>query len=1314
MRRPVSIAALAAGVIAGVGLLLWVGVASAPLWLPPLAHWVSGGKLVLRGLSGRMPDRLRLAHLELRDRAGVWAAADGVALDWSPLALLAGRLDGSDLLADHMEVVRAPLTAVGRSSASVDVPSVRVRLGRLHVTRLDVGAALARRAAVLTLDGDLAVISGTDAHADVRVQRLDSPGRYALSAAMNAAGPQLELHIDEPAQGLLSELAGLPALGPLHIDATLAGPFAADRLALAATAGALTANAAGVVDIKDHEIGALDVTVRSPAMAPAAGVSWRSIDVTAHASGAFAIPAIDGTIGLAGIAADGASITALNGQVSGRSGSYGLDGSVLGLVLPGQAGRLFANAPVLFKMALSPRGMANFSLSHPLLGVTGSGTSGAAKTVSARVTLPDLAPFGAVGNLTLRGWADFAVAVAMQGAASQASVDGTIGIDAGPGALAALVGGQARLSIAASKNGGDITLSHLTLTGQAIDVSGSGSDAGGKLDLSWRLWLTNLKLLASRFSGDLQAQGTLSGPQNHLDAVADVTADLGIDRQQPAPLMVHVELADVPAAPAGKVTAQGSFDGSPLSLDTSVARDADGGFSAKIAAADWRSLHAAGALTLAAGAKFPAGDVTLSMGRLADVSQLIGQPVAGGLQAALHVKLDRGTPVAMVDAKLRGGSVGHVSVAAADVNASITNPATAPSVTAAMNASGIAAGGSVSSLKLSANGRMAALDVRLATDTADLGGARAVTNAAATLNLTDHLLRLSQFDGGWHGEMMHLNGPATLSWAHGMAIDRLALGVGGATVEVAGTLTPALALRVSARNVTPELAQPFAPDLQATGALEASATVGGTLSDPSGHLELTGSNLRDLSGSARVLAPASLRLTADFAHQAAMIDARVAQAANRLKLSGTASAAALDLAATGRVDLAVLDPILLAQGRRMHGEVVLDATITGTPSKPQVTGTARLTDGELQDYGEGVHLTDMTATLAGDGQTIRIADLSAKAGTGTITASGTIGVGAPQPVAIELSNHNAEIFASDRMTAVIGGDLMIGGSIGAGLEASGNLSIDRAELRLPEQLPVTVASIEVIRPGETRTVDHTPALPMKLAVGVKTRDVVFVRGRGVDAELTGDVRATGDLDHPIIIGAFDLRRGSYTIAGTTLDFTSGTVSFDGGHGYDPALDFVATNTTDNVAATLTIGGYASKPKITLSSVPDLPQDEILSRLLFSSSVAQLSPFQIAEIGSALASIGGLNAGMNDPLETARKAVGLDRLTVNGGDANTGPTLEGGRYVARGVYVGAKQGASSSDTTAEVRIDITKQLKLETDVGNSKDGSNIGLSYQFEY
>ena len=255
-----------------------------------------------------------------------------------------------------------------------------------------------------------------------------------------------------------------------------------------------------------------------------------------------------------------------------------------------------------------------------------------------------------------------------------------------------------------------------------------------------------------------------------------------------------------------------------------------------------------------------------------------------------------------------------------------------------------------------------------------------------------------------------------------------------------------------------------------------------------------------------------------------------------------------------------------------------------------------------------------------------------------------------------------------------------------------------------------------------------PTLPpsaIHLSLVIDAPSNIFVRGHGLDSELGGKLTIDGMSSNPQMLGGFTMRRGDINVAGTLLSFSKGEVTFDGSSvtgKIDPTLNFVADSSSGGVTATLTVGGYADAPKITLSSVPSLPQDEVLAHLLFGASVKDLSTVQIAEISAALAELSGVTGGI-DPLSAIRKGLALDRLSV-GGNSTSGATVEAGRYVSRGVYVGAKQNTGGG-TAAIVQIDLARQLKLTSQLAtgggsvqgatpDNDPGSTIGLSYGFDY
>ncbi|WP_207553743.1 translocation/assembly module TamB domain-containing protein, partial [Teichococcus deserti] len=236
--------------------------------------------------------------------------------------------------------------------------------------------------------------------------------------------------------------------------------------------------------------------------------------------------------------------------------------------------------------------------------------------------------------------------------------------------------------------------------------------------------------------------------------------------------------------------------------------------------------------------------------------------------------------------------------------------------------------------------------------------------------------------------------------------------------------------------------------------------------------------------------------------------------------------------------------------------------------------------------------------------------------------------------------------------------------------------------------------------------------PIALNVTVEAPQSILVRGRGLDAELGGTLRVGGTAADPQPQGGFNLRRGTFQLLDRRLTFSKGDLNFDGS--LMPSLDFAASTTTQGVTITVTITGEPAKPTIAFTSEPELPQDEVLARLLFNRSVDKLSPLEIAQLAGGVANLAGMApGGSRGFLGRIADRLGLDRLGVGnsqGGLEN--PSVQAGGYVGQGVYVGVEQGTDGGPR-ASVQVEITPRLKLESSTGG-ESGERVGLSYEFEY
>jgi len=83
--------------------------------------------------------------------------------------------------------------------------------------------------------------------------------------------------------------------------------------------------------------------------------------------------------------------------------------------------------------------------------------------------------------------------------------------------------------------------------------------------------------------------------------------------------------------------------------------------------------------------------------------------------------------------------------------------------------------------------------------------------------------------------------------------------------------------------------------------------------------------------------------------------------------------------------------------------------------------------------------------------------------------------------------------------------------------------------------------------------------------------------------------------------------GAMNFLGKTLTLSRGTITLVSGSKIEPLVDFLAESKSAQMTAQVTVTGPAENPKITLTSIPPLPQDQILAQLLFGRDVTQLTP-----------------------------------------------------------------------------------------------------------
>ncbi|GAN68516.1 translocation/assembly module TamB domain-containing protein [Acetobacter orleanensis] len=1405
LRRAGRVLGLSVGVLAGVSVLavgiILVGANTGPgrRLLMKQTTALTGGTVNIAGLSGRFPDNFHLDSIALRDKDGIWLSLRNIDLNWSPLSMVWRTARIYTLKADELAIPRLPVSDPNAPPAAPATTTksslgLSVDIRTLAVQRITVGAALAGVPASFSLSGH-GRLSSIDPVIDglslptlpksdiaLHVKRLDAAGQIDL--ATTTGGGKLGLHLDaqDGTDGFVAAKLKMPQLTPVSLALDIKGPTDAAVLGFSASAGPVKAKADGVLNLLAGTMARLSAQFDSPQLALTPDIGWDAIHLAAQLNGKMTAPNGTATLQVDRLAAAGAAVSTLKANFTGQNGQAGvvdllhLVMTADGVRIPGSAPNLLASAPVQLDAKLSPTPAGKpleLDISHPLLHLTGSVLTAAPQRGTLTLNLPDLRPIGQVAGTPLQGTAgvtaQFDLPAKPEGD-THLKADGTLAITGGQLQAAGLIGPKGTFALAATlrphaspaststggeqkkqasqpvaqSTGQQIDLTSLTVDGQALHLKAQGRvNTGQDLDITSTLALPDLARALPSLRGGVTLALSAKGLMQDFAAKLHLEGDLGTATMPRGPVVLDADIAHLPSAPAGTVEAHGTVNRAPLLLNVALAQDETGSRQIDLKKLSWNSVQGQGALTLASGEVVPLGTLDLKIGRLADLKDVIGQPISGALAASLKTTQVNQKP--QVAIKLDGNvAMPQARIGSLSLAGTVKDPAAHPDADLTLKLGGLAAAGMTGQARVTAKGPENAMALSAQIGPATWSGNPLALDTAALLNLPAKQVHLQKLTATAKQENLRLLAPALISFGETMGVDRLraTLGTQGAepaTADVAGRIKPTLAATVDVRNLTPALARPFMPDLHAQGTLAVQAKVSGTLERPQGQVHLAGNGLRMQGASAAAsLPPLHLDATADLAGTSARVKMQ-ADAGPKLSLgvAGTApltSTGPLNLRTNGHLDLAIANGYLGAQARQALGQVQLALLVEGTTAAPRVTGTVDLQNADIQDFAQGVHLSAINGRIVGQGSSIVIQNLTAKAGDGTMGVTGSVGVMAPgMPVDIHFVARDARPISSDLITAVMNSEMTIKGQAAGRMDVAGNIDLRKVEINIPNSLPSSVARLDVIRPGdkpeaEKAAATNANASVIGLDLTLTSPGKFFVRGHGLDAEMAGKLKVKGTSTAPLVSGGFDLKRGNFDLAGISLNFTKGRVAFNGSsvdHKLDPTLDFEADRAVNGETAMLKVGGYASAPKISFESIPSLPQDQVLAMLLFGTDAHSLSSTQMVELGTALATLTGVTTF--DPMGTLRKTLGLDRLAVGGGSGvgNGGTTVEAGKYVMRGVYVGAKQATSGSGTQAQVQVDLTKHLKLNTTVGTGGNvtgfttpendpGSSVGLLWQYRY
>ena len=1166
-----------------------------------------------------------------------------------------------------------------------------------------------------------AVMAATGSHADLALEASETGARrYALkrlqvttqgialtgSGEADLAADRLAgtARLDLPALAPFSPLAGTPLAGTATLDLTAKGAVGRPELTLKLDGSDLSAAELALQRLTgsfalrvDGPEAAREVALAGSATAEGLAASGRPI-----ADGRLEL-AVDGSLAAAGVA----NLRRL--ALRSSLGEIAASGSIDPASLAG-TGRIDARVPELKAVMLA------FDAGLPLAGAVELGGDIAIGAQAERIAL-DLA----------------------------GKAQGLTGLP--PGAQE-LVGPSPTVAAkAAVEPASGLAIESLALTTTGFRLEGGPSyrfadqGLGGEL----RLTVPDLALLTPVLQQPVSGAATLRAGLGGTVPAPDLALDARIDRPSLAgerfdEIALSGGVRGSIDAPEGSVLLTATRGRQEVALATAYALAGD------LLKLTGLTLNApatrlAGAAEIALAGPLVRGQLAGESRDLAALRAFTGQAIAGRAKLDLRLTTPQNRQDVAIKLDANDLRADFGSLSSANLALSLGDALGRGGLDGSLRAQGLRSGeATLSDATLKVGGRLAAIDL-----TANLAGDQAgkpfdlAATAALDVLGARKTIRASKLTGTLAGERLRLVEPAAVTLeGSAVAVDRIALDLGPGklrgrlqlgTSRVDGELALAsLPLATLERFGAPPLAGSGQAKVTLSGTRAApeialDASVAKAALDPAAKLRLDGKLAGRLAGG---------RLAADLSLNglgAQPLTARVALPA-RLSLDppgfALGDSAPLDGSVKGPIDLARIAQVAPLGGIQLAGVLQAALNLSGTLQQPGLAGALDLDNGSVQDVATGIAYRKLALRARAAGDRLTIEQLTGTDPTGgKLQGKGTVRLLAGGGVAYDVT---LDATATRLLDNALGNAFISGTVRGTGDLASaqlrGQLTVDRADLQIPDGGGPSVPVIEVKevnRPGGEPAAPTAPAEPFALAfdVGIDIPGRFFVRGRGLDSEWTGKLTLKGDLADPLVEGELDVRRGYLDLLDRRFTIDRGAIDFVGSRPPVPMVDLAATAQTVEVKVTITLLGPAVDPKITLTSDPQLPQDEILARLLFGTSAARITPMQGIRLAAAVQELQGQGT-ISGALSRFRRAVGLDTLDVQStettdaeGDTQQQTSARVGKYVTDKVYLEVEQNVTDGGSKARVQVDLTPNLSVGSTVSDQSQ-TGVGLQWRYDY
>jgi translocation and assembly module TamB len=538
-----------------------------------------------------------------------------------------------------------------------------------------------------------------------------------------------------------------------------------------------------------------------------------------------------------------------------------------------------------------------------------------------------------------------------------------------------------------------------------------------------------------------------------------------------------------------------------------------------------------------------------------------------------------------------------------------------------------------------------------------------------------------------------------------------------------------------------------APDV--TGSLNLTLQVKGTASQP---LIDTTMNVDKLSVAGQTYA--GLAAQSSYQNERLNIELRLLQDnLHRLNVKGMLPvylgwAGGRSIAVTGDANLRIqsdgLSPTFVGAFSKeidnVKGNLSMDIVLRGPLQALAPNGTIQFQNGGVRVRPLGLSLSDIGLQANLTPRAIQINRLAVRSGGGQLSGTGRLAIKGSSitDIAANLKTQDFQVMntqgynanASGNLTAsgnlqkpVVRGDLTVKGTLRPDmgmLKGGGKAAQDKTIVVVQNESELSAqpaGTIEKDGSGKSNSGSQEEGslfqrLRLDVSAGISRGTWIYLDEGSV--EVTGQLRIKKEPNEKLTVaGNVQGSHGWYSFQGRRFQMEKAELNFTGGTQIDPGLDIIARYKVSQYQVDLVIGGYASKPTLTLRSNPSLEQAEILSVLLFGKRTADLNQGEKNTLRNQALKTAA-NFISSDLRQSVASKLGVDTLDFGVGDNLRGGEVSAGKYVTQDVFVSTKQqigGATQQEYAVEYDIAPNWQIKSST---NPQGNSGVDIFWRKRY